>query len=598
MCARASVRGEAAGAPRCGARRDVALICPRKTSGAEQWLRQAASCVCLTDEMARADRRGARAHAGLALHTAPPPDRSRAVPAARPPPSRRAPRVVVARALGSGWVPSRTRPPKGILRPSSLGAPRGDASSTPRGDDDPPTMPGRADAAVTTTFDAFHDRVGAVFANLGPGLRDAPAPPAWMPSNTSVVRAGRPVAPPRDDDAHDARDDDAEEATFSSDDDDADAAAPRDPSERSSSAAAPSSPPVDLGDLDCLGSDVEAEPGDDSEAMRRMRRSVGRCDALDAEEEYDRFDDVALGGGRDAFADASDAKAAVRTSPPNAKAAASAGSAERFEDALRRRSANKRRRAETSRGVAWAASVPEDDAPGATPGRGAFGGGGGDAKKNPGPGALLSSSASWVPDHVRHPDRYTCYTLDEPLLIGGGGRSTGGASLKGARRKAAEAVSVSGSGSGSGPGSVAAEAAAEAEAAPLERPIFRRPEALEGRRRRRRGRGFFLRRRVVRGGRRRGSRATARAAPGSRSTPPPTTTGGRRRGRRGRSRGGGGGGRGGGRRRSDRAGSFARAGGRGRAEERAEAARGRGRGRVRGGDACSHRWTDAPGALF
>ena len=370
-------------------------------------------------------------------------------------------------------------PPKGILRPSSLGAPRGDASSTPRGDDDPPTMPGRADAAVTTTFDAFHDRVGAVFANLGPGLRDAPAPPAWMPSNTSVVRAGRPVAPPRDDDAHDARDDDAEEATFSSDDDDADAAAPRDPSERSSSAAAPSSPPVDLGDLDCLGSDVEAEPGDDSEAMRRMRRSVGRCDALDAEEEYDRFDDVALGGGRDAFADASDAAAAVRTSPPNAKAAGSAGSAERFEDALRRRSANKRRRAETSRGVAWAASVPEDDAPRATPGRGAFGGGGGDAKKNPGAGALLSSSASWVPDHVRHPDRYTCYTLDEPLLIGGGGRSTGGASLKGARRKAAEAVSVKSSGSGPGPGSVAAEAEAEAEAAPLERPIFRSPEALE-----------------------------------------------------------------------------------------------------------------------
>ena len=118
-----------------------------------------------------------------------------------------------------------------------------------------------------------------------------------------------PGRAPRDDDARDVRDDDdAEEATFSSDDDDADAAAPRDPSERSSSAAAPSSPPVDLGDLDCLGSDVEAEPGDDSEAMRRMRRSVGRCDALDAEEEYDRFDDVALGGGRDAFADASDAK--------------------------------------------------------------------------------------------------------------------------------------------------------------------------------------------------------------------------------------------------------------------------------------------------
>ena len=422
-----------------------------------------------------------------------------------------------------------------------------------------------------------------------------------MPSNTSVVRAGRPVAPPRDDDAHDVRDDDdAEEATFSSDDDDADAAAPRDPSERSSSAAAPSSPPVDLGDLDCLGSDVEAEPGDDSEAMRRMRRSVGRCDALDAEEEYDRFDDVALGGGRDAFADASDAKAAVRTSPPNAKAAASAGSAERFEDALRRRSANKRRRAETSRGVAWAASVPEDDAPGATPGRGAFGGGGGDAKKNPGAGALLSSSASWVPDHVRHPDRYTCYTLDEPLLIGGGGRSTGGASLKGARRKAAEAVSVKSSGSGSGPGSVAAEAAAEAEAAPLERPIFRRPEALERGGGGGGGRGFFLRRRVVRGGGGEGrGRRRARGA-GLSFDAAADDDGGSEEGEEGEEpEEGGGGGRGGGAS-AKRPGGFvrARARGRGRAEERAEAARGRGRGRVRGGDACSHRWTDAPGALF
>ena len=25
-----------------------------------------------------------------------------------------------------------------------------------------------------------------------------------------------------------------------------------------------------------------------------------------------------------------------------------------------------------------------------------------------------------MPDHVKHPERYTCYTLDEPLIIGGG----------------------------------------------------------------------------------------------------------------------------------------------------------------------------------
>lgn len=27
---------------------------------------------------------------------------------------------------------------------------------------------------------------------------------------------------------------------------------------------------------------------------------------------------------------------------------------------------------------------------------------------------------SVVPDHVQHPERYTLYTLDEPLVVGGG----------------------------------------------------------------------------------------------------------------------------------------------------------------------------------
>ena len=198
-------------------------------------------------------------------------------------------------------------PPKGILRPSSLGAPRGDASSTPRGDDDPPTMPGRADAAVTTTFDAFHDRVGAVFANLGPGLRDAPAPrvdavehqrrarraPGRAPSGRRRTRRSRRRRRGGGDVFLGRRRRGRRRAAR--------------PVRALLLRRRPILAPVDLGDLDCLGSDVEAEPGDDSEAMRRMRRSVGRCDALDAEEEYDRFDDVALGGGRDAFADASDA---------------------------------------------------------------------------------------------------------------------------------------------------------------------------------------------------------------------------------------------------------------------------------------------------
>lgn len=32
---------------------------------------------------------------------------------------------------------------------------------------------------------------------------------------------------------------------------------------------------------------------------------------------------------------------------------------------------------------------------------------------------------STVPDHVRHPDKYTCYVLDEPLVVGGGERGSG-----------------------------------------------------------------------------------------------------------------------------------------------------------------------------
>ena len=31
-------------------------------------------------------------------------------------------------------------------------------------------------------------------------------------------------------------------------------------------------------------------------------------------------------------------------------------------------------------------------------------------------------SRSYVPLHVKHPEKYTCYVLDEPLLVGGGDR--------------------------------------------------------------------------------------------------------------------------------------------------------------------------------
>lgn len=32
---------------------------------------------------------------------------------------------------------------------------------------------------------------------------------------------------------------------------------------------------------------------------------------------------------------------------------------------------------------------------------------------------------SQVPHHVKHPEKYTCYVLDEPLLVGGGDRDSG-----------------------------------------------------------------------------------------------------------------------------------------------------------------------------
>lgn len=32
---------------------------------------------------------------------------------------------------------------------------------------------------------------------------------------------------------------------------------------------------------------------------------------------------------------------------------------------------------------------------------------------------------SFVPDHVRNPHKYTCYVLDEPLIVGGGDAGAG-----------------------------------------------------------------------------------------------------------------------------------------------------------------------------
>ncbi|KAL3142675.1 hypothetical protein ABBQ38_002981 [Trebouxia sp. C0009 RCD-2024] len=50
-------------------------------------------------------------------------------------------------------------------------------------------------------------------------------------------------------------------------------------------------------------------------------------------------------------------------------------------------------------------------------------------------------SRSYVPLHVKHPEKYTCYVLDEPLLVGGGDRGADATSGKSEQEKAARAAS-------------------------------------------------------------------------------------------------------------------------------------------------------------
>ncbi len=40
-------------------------------------------------------------------------------------------------------------------------------------------------------------------------------------------------------------------------------------------------------------------------------------------------------------------------------------------------------------------------------------------------GRTPGHSRSRVPLHVQHPEKYTCYVLDEPLVVGGGDKAAG-----------------------------------------------------------------------------------------------------------------------------------------------------------------------------
>lgn len=293
---------------------------------------------------------------------------------------------------------------KGILKPSTLRAEppsaAGDAGADARRDakGKAPLEHSRDEEVRTHTFHRFHDRVADVFASLGPGLTrvgasasgsGAPAPPpAWMPANTSVVRRGRDV---RDgsDEASDSDSDDGEPSSSRAPDADQDGARKRKRKGNEPSGEYPD-------DLDCLASD------DDDDETRRglaLGRSVGRCAALDGEDEYDYYDAVAAGEKKEKSAAAGSGgagtpRAARATYVPPAKRARGGG------------------RTTTARRVAWDGDVRE-------------------ARREPRGNAVRAPARtsdvpsrrrgnSWVPDHVRNPHKYDCYALDEPLIIGGG----------------------------------------------------------------------------------------------------------------------------------------------------------------------------------
>ena len=190
---------------------------------------------------------------------------------------------------------------KGILKPSTLRAEppsaAGDAGADARRDakGKAPLEHSRDEEVRTHTFHRFHDRVADVFASLGPGLTrvgasasgsGAPAPPpAWMPANTSVVRRGRTCAMAR------TRHPTPTRTTGNRARAELRMRIKAGARKRKRKGNEPSGEYPD--DLDCLASD------DDDDETRRglaLGRSVGRCAALDGEDEYDYYDAVAAAG--------------------------------------------------------------------------------------------------------------------------------------------------------------------------------------------------------------------------------------------------------------------------------------------------------------
>ena len=456
---------------------------------------------------------------------------------------------------------------KGILKPSRFSAHVDEpAVHADEGDATP-------SATQTTHYKEFHSRVADVFANLGPGIcgsgstggasdptgsHQPPAEAVWMPANTTVTRRGarhdysdddddededgrigRPKRNGNDDSSDDSRDDPSDEddeedrPTFDHTASNAEVSEVRRQRQKARWAE----------DLDCLESDEEGD--DDQKKMAKLGRSVGRCSALNDEEEFDCYDTLAMTGmnrrqpmdrngeggidvarirrlvdGNDDEFEEDDADAAPRAAgftkvlasneyerrilaregkdapdedededededtPDEAAAGCvdedtpgvGVGAATVDPVAGRRKRGgfggayvppNKRAKGEPgaapSRGVAWDDSVPEVVRPKFGGSRGRGGGRG---------------RGRGVPDHVKNPHKYTCYTLDEPLTVGGGGGVGDGFKDMEAARRAASAAAAARN---------ATPDERSLPAAPTEKPVFQLSAAAAARLDARRG---------------------------------------------------------------------------------------------------------------
>ena len=165
----------------------------------------------------------------------------------------------------------------GKTTPSTVSRDARDARAPIANDDDDEKKKTSSIGVVTTRYEAFHARVDAVFAEVGrrPSTktsrvtsrgsreRGEGSNEAWRPRDEAVVRMG--TAGDGDEDEDD-------------DDDDGDYGTGR--------------RAID-DDIDCLESDEDED--DDARRMRRLRASVGRCRALEREDDFDAADAAAMG---------------------------------------------------------------------------------------------------------------------------------------------------------------------------------------------------------------------------------------------------------------------------------------------------------------